>query len=157
MYAILVSARDVACVILDNLVCIINMLIAGNVCFASSLYDVCFTLESFAAMYAGARAGAAAGLRASELAAWLWGDVYFNAKTRRFTKKQPHASAQRSFVEFILEPLYKIFAQVKISLYYISTNVYARLFTGTIGLVIVGNVGTGKTPFTLAIILNTLP
>ncbi|KAL4719058.1 hypothetical protein ACJJTC_015397 [Scirpophaga incertulas] len=79
----------------------------GNVCFASSLYDVCFTLESFAAMYA-----AGGGVRAPDVAAWLWGDVYFNAKTRRFSKKQPHASAQRSFVEFILEPLYKIFAQV---------------------------------------------
>ncbi|KPI95365.1 PREDICTED: 116 kDa U5 small nuclear ribonucleoprotein component [Papilio xuthus] len=82
----------------------------GNVCFASSLYDVCFTLESFAAMYASAHV--TSGLRASDMAAWLWGDVYFNAKTRRFTKKSPHASAQRSFVEFILEPLYKIFAQV---------------------------------------------
>ncbi|XP_050663601.1 116 kDa U5 small nuclear ribonucleoprotein component [Leptidea sinapis] len=81
----------------------------GNVCFASSLYDVCFTLESFAAMYAQAHD---CGLVSSEMAAWLWGDVYFNAKTRRFTKKQPHSSAQRSFVEFILEPLYKIFAQV---------------------------------------------
>ncbi|XP_041973849.1 116 kDa U5 small nuclear ribonucleoprotein component [Aricia agestis] len=84
----------------------------GNVCFASSLYDVCFTLESFAAMYAASARGEGAGLRASDMAAWLWGDVYFNAKTRRFSKKQPHASAQRSFVEFILEPLYKIFAQV---------------------------------------------
>ncbi|KAM3957003.1 116 kDa U5 small nuclear ribonucleoprotein component [Aphomia sociella] len=82
----------------------------GNVCFASSLYDVCFTLESFAAMYASAQQGPA--LRPRDMASWLWGDVYFNAKTRRFTKKQPHASAQRSFVEFILEPLYKIFAQV---------------------------------------------
>ncbi|CAG9575403.1 unnamed protein product [Danaus chrysippus] len=80
----------------------------GNVCFASSLYDVCFTLESFAAMYARTHEG----LRAGEMSRWLWGDMYFNNKTRRFTKKQPHASAQRSFVEFILEPLYKIFAQV---------------------------------------------
>lgn len=84
--------------------------ILGNVCFASSLYDVCFTLESFAAMYANTHS--TSGLRASDMAAWLWGDVYFNAKTRRFSKKQPHSSAQRSFVEFILEPLYKIFAQV---------------------------------------------
>lgn len=79
-------------------------------CFASSLYDVCFSVESFAAMYAAAHP--MSGLRAADMCAWLWGDVYFNAKTRRFTKKQPHASAQRSFVEFILEPLYKIFAQV---------------------------------------------
>ncbi|VVD01523.1 unnamed protein product [Leptidea sinapis] len=70
------------------------MHIISNVCFASSLYDVCFTLESFAAMYAQAHD---CGLVSSEMAAWLWGDVYFNAKTRRFTKKQPHSSAQRSF------------------------------------------------------------
>jgi hypothetical protein len=42
----------------------------------------------------------------------LWGDIYFNSKTRKFTKKPAHGSAQRSFVEFILEPLYKIFAHV---------------------------------------------
>ena len=31
---------------------------------------------------------------------------------KRFTKKAPGSNAQRSFVEFILEPLYKIFAMV---------------------------------------------
>lgn len=31
---------------------------------------------------------------------------------RRFSKKPAHNSAQRSFVEFILEPMYKLFAQV---------------------------------------------
>lgn len=95
----------------------------GNVCFASSLYDVCFTLESFAAMYSAAHPDS--GLRSSDMAAWLWGDVYFNTKSRRFTRRQPHASAQRSFVEFILEPLYKIFAQVcrRVECYvYISTS-----------------------------------
>jgi len=30
---------------------------------------------------------------------------------RTFSRKQPVLDAQRSFVEFILEPLYKIFAQ----------------------------------------------
>ena len=38
--------------------------------------------------------------------------VYFNNKTRKFSTKAPHSSAQRSFVEFILEPMYKIFAQI---------------------------------------------
>lgn len=32
--------------------------------------------------------------------------------SRKFTKKPPHQTAQRSFIEFILEPLYKVFAQV---------------------------------------------
>jgi U5 small nuclear ribonucleoprotein component len=41
----------------------------------------------------------------------LWGDSYFNAKTRKFSKKPVSATQQRTFIEFILEPLYKIFAQ----------------------------------------------
>ena len=80
----------------------------GNVCFASSEYNVCFTLKSFAALYARNYPG----LNANEFAKRLWGDIYFNPKTRKFTKKPPHNTAQRSFIEFILEPLYKIFAQV---------------------------------------------
>jgi len=82
--------------------------ILGNVCFASSQYAVCFTLKSFANIYAQTYDG----ININEFARRLWGDIYFNSKTRRFTKKSPHGSAQRSFVEFILEPLYKIFAQV---------------------------------------------
>lgn len=80
----------------------------GNVCFASSEYNVCFTLKSFASLYARNYPG----LNANEFAKRLWGDIYFNPKTRKFTKKPPHNTAQRSFIEFILEPLYKIFAQV---------------------------------------------
>lgn len=37
---------------------------------------------------------------------------FYTIFSRKFTKKAPHNSAQRSFVEFILEPLYKVFAQV---------------------------------------------
>lgn len=40
------------------------------------------------------------------------GDMYFNSKTRKFSKKAPQPGAARSFVEFILEPLYKVFAQI---------------------------------------------
>ncbi|KDR08844.1 116 kDa U5 small nuclear ribonucleoprotein component [Zootermopsis nevadensis] len=82
--------------------------ILGNVCFASSQYAVCFTLKSFANIYAQTYDG----ININEFSRRLWGDIYFNSKTRKFTKKSPHGSAQRSFVEFILEPLYKIFAQV---------------------------------------------
>ncbi|KAH8009571.1 hypothetical protein HPB51_018264 [Rhipicephalus microplus] len=80
----------------------------GNVCFASSLYSLCFTLRSFACMYSQTFGG----VNVTEFARRLWGDIYFSNKTRKFTKKPPHSSAQRSFVEFILEPLYKLFAQV---------------------------------------------
>ena len=81
----------------------------GNVCFASSKYHICFTLKSFAHLYSETYDGI---INANEFARRLWGDIYFNSKTRKFTKKPPHGSAQRSFIEFILEPMYKIFAQI---------------------------------------------
>jgi U5 small nuclear ribonucleoprotein component len=81
--------------------------ILGNVCFASSLYGFCFTLKSFAKLYADTYEG----VNYQEFARRLWGDMYLN-KSRKFTKKPPHSSAQRTFVEFILEPLYKLLAQV---------------------------------------------
>jgi U5 small nuclear ribonucleoprotein component len=101
----------------------------GNVCFASAQFSVCFTLKSFAKLYSDTYAHVHNGndglklnsiffhfrygsdINDNELARRLWGDIYFNSKTRKFTKKPPHSSAQRSFIEFILEPLYKIFAQ----------------------------------------------
>jgi len=83
--------------------------VKGNVCFASSQYSICFTLKSFASLYAETYGG---NINANELAKRLWGDVYFHNKTRKFTTKPPHGTAQRSFVEFILEPIYKLFAQI---------------------------------------------
>jgi len=82
--------------------------LVGNVCFASSQYGACFTLKSFAQLYSDTYGD----INVKEFARRLWGDIYFNSKTRKFAKKPPHGSAQRSFVEFILEPLYKVFAQV---------------------------------------------
>nr|CAH8870236.1 unnamed protein product [Trichobilharzia regenti] len=80
----------------------------GNVCFASTYYRFCFTLESFAKIYMDTFAN---GMDYKEFAKRLWGDIYFNSKTRRFQKRPPTPSSQRTFVDFILEPLYKIFAQ----------------------------------------------
>ncbi|CAL1526130.1 unnamed protein product [Lymnaea stagnalis] len=80
----------------------------GNVCFASSYYRFCFTLKSFAKIYAETFEG----INEKEFARRLWGDLYFNSKTRKFSKKPATSSSPRSFVEFILEPLYKIFSQI---------------------------------------------
>eukprot|EP00794_Sanderia_malayensis_P011954 gene11954-13191_t len=81
----------------------------GNVCFASSTYRFCFTLQSFAKLYCDSCGG---GIKYVDFAKRLWGDIYFNQKTRKFTKKAPLSTSPRSFVEFILEPMYKLFAQV---------------------------------------------
>lgn len=40
----------------------------------------------------------------------LWGDYYFNSETKKFAKKPPSPLSKRTFVEFILDPIYKIFA-----------------------------------------------
>ncbi|KAA0705850.1 116 kDa U5 small nuclear ribonucleoprotein component [Triplophysa tibetana] len=80
----------------------------GNVCFASSQYSICFTLGSFAKIYADTYGD----IMYTEFSKRLWGDIYFNPKTRKFTKKAPTSNSQRSFVEFVLEPLYKILSQV---------------------------------------------
>lgn len=42
----------------------------------------------------------------------LWGDIYFNQETRKFTRKQADPEQNRTFVHFILEPLYKLYSQV---------------------------------------------
>jgi 116 kDa U5 small nuclear ribonucleoprotein component len=39
---------------------------------------------------------------------FLWGDIFYNFETRKFSKKNNNMEAPRSFVHFILEPFYKI-------------------------------------------------
>lgn len=46
------------------------------------------------------------------LAKRLWGDWYFNQETARFTRNKSTSSAPHSFVQFILEPIYKLYSQV---------------------------------------------
>ena len=42
----------------------------------------------------------------------LWGDIWFNEETRKFTRKPADSEANRTFVHFILEPLYKLYSHV---------------------------------------------
>uniref|UniRef100_A0A8C5IWX5 Elongation factor Tu GTP binding domain containing 2 n=2 Tax=Passeriformes TaxID=9126 RepID=A0A8C5IWX5_JUNHY len=49
----------------------------GNVCFSSSQYSICFTLGSFAKIYADTYGD----INYQEFAKRLWGDIYFNPKT----------------------------------------------------------------------------
>lgn len=80
----------------------------GNVAFASTDMGWCFTLRSFAQMYADEWEG----VETDEFARRLWGDVYFDEATRKFGRKSG-GEAKRSFVHFILEPVYKIYSQVR--------------------------------------------
>jgi len=103
----------------------------GNVLFCSSLFRMMFTLDSYAVLYAETHNNTLdpkqmaktpwgdehfnqdphkKGVDPKKLAKCLWGDVYFNHETGRFQKTPPDADQPRSFVQFVLEPIYKIFA-----------------------------------------------
>lgn len=81
----------------------------GNVAFAAALYGWSFTLQSFASLYVDVQGVT---MDPREFAQRLWGDRYFNPETRTFSKKAPPGGGERTFVQFILEPLYKIYAQI---------------------------------------------
>ncbi|PFH49056.1 hypothetical protein AMATHDRAFT_63987 [Amanita thiersii Skay4041] len=78
----------------------------GNVAFASTDMNWCFTLRSFAQMYADTYGS----LDVKAFANRLWGDIYCN--DGKFTRKQPDTEANRTFVQFILDPLYKLYSHV---------------------------------------------
>ncbi|OLN82861.1 Pre-mRNA-splicing factor cwf10 [Colletotrichum chlorophyti] len=77
----------------------------GNVLFACTDMGWCFTLQSFAKMYTDTYGG----INTEDFAKRLWGDIYFNPESRKFTRKPLETRSSRSFVNFVLEPIYKIF------------------------------------------------
>jgi U5 small nuclear ribonucleoprotein component len=83
----------------------------GNVCFASAQHGWSFTLDSFAQLYVNRHKSCP--FFAVDLGKRLWGDWYLNQQNHSLTKSKPkEGSSARTFVSFILEPLYKIYAQV---------------------------------------------
>lgn len=92
----------------------------GNVLFASSSHKWLFSLHSFAAMYLQRKAGSGKPIAPATLAQKLWGDCFLDCATGRIVRSasegraasgQP-GCAPRSFVHFVLEPIYKVYAQV---------------------------------------------
>lgn len=78
----------------------------GNVAFACSDMNWCFTLPSFTKMYADTYAK----IDVSEFARRLWGDIFFNPSSRKFTRKGLEEGSKRTFVHFVLEPIYKLYS-----------------------------------------------
>lgn len=78
----------------------------GNVCFASGEMGWCFSLKSFAEYYAELYS-----FPANLFAPRLWGDVWY--VEGKFLRKVPaDLEVDRTFVSFILEPIYKIYSHV---------------------------------------------
>jgi len=82
----------------------------GNVCFASSQYGICFTLESVAKLYL--ERNKITSITYGQFASKLWGNNYLDLETSKFVPEPPERSSKRSFVEFVLEPIYKLFRLV---------------------------------------------
>ncbi|EPQ61677.1 Bgt-5198 [Blumeria graminis f. sp. tritici] len=85
----------------------------GNVMFACSGMGWCFTLQSFAKMYSDSypsKCNSSPGINSQEFARRLWGDIFFNPQKRSFTRKAIEEKARRSFVHFVLEPIYKLYS-----------------------------------------------
>lgn len=91
----------------------------GNVAFACTSMRWCFTIQSFAKMYADFYPGAEKTpgfgrtnktIDAAKFALRLWGDIYYNPGSRKFTRKAQEEGSQRSFVHWILEPVYKLYS-----------------------------------------------
>ncbi|KAL7417407.1 P-loop containing nucleoside triphosphate hydrolase protein [Mrakia frigida] len=82
----------------------------GTVAFGSGLHGWAFTLNQFAGRYA-----KKFGVKKESLMLRLWGDNYFNPKTKKWTTKgtaEDGTQLDRAFNMFILDPIYKIFALV---------------------------------------------
>jgi len=82
---------------------------AGNVAFGSCQSGWSFTLPSFAELYADVH-----GLQipARPFAKRLWGNHYYDEGSRTFARQPAASGAPRSFLSFVLEPLYKIYSTV---------------------------------------------
>ena len=86
----------------------------GNVAFSSAQHGWLFTLPSFAQVYLdhGNEHGLGDNLSVEEFAKRLWGDCYLDPSTRRFhrSSRECSTSVDRTFVTYVLQPLYKIYA-----------------------------------------------
>ncbi|KAL9608932.1 MAG: hypothetical protein Q9167_006255 [Letrouitia subvulpina] len=80
----------------------------GNVAFACSSLGWIFTLPSFAKMYV--KKYPEANLDSTWFARRLWGDIFFNPQKRNFSRRGLEERSKRAFVNFILEPVYKLFS-----------------------------------------------
>lgn len=85
----------------------------GNVVFASGEHGWSFSLTQMAQIYLdGHELHPRETVKHTEFAKRLWGDKYFDAETRKFLNAPKGSDHPRSFIEFVLEPVYKIYSQL---------------------------------------------
>ena len=80
----------------------------GSVVFGSATQNWSFSLSSFAEIYSDIYPS----VPSDELAKRFWGDIYYDGRSNSFSRKPPQGGGPRTFVQFVLEPLYKLVTQV---------------------------------------------
>merc|ERR1719288_389904 len=75
----------------------------ASVGFGSGLHGWAFTIKQFSEMYA-----EKFGVPVAKLMSKLWGENFFNPKTKKWAKTKTEDNV-RSFCQFILDPIYKMF------------------------------------------------
>jgi len=75
----------------------------GTVAFGSGLHGWAFTIRQFAVKYA-----KKFGVDKKKMMDRLWGDNFFNPKTKKWTKTGEEG-VERAFNQFILDPIFRIF------------------------------------------------
>merc|ERR1711983_344675 len=75
----------------------------ASVGFGSGLHGWAFTIKQFAELYA-----AKFGVPVDKLMKKLWGENFFNPKTKKWSKQKAEDNV-RSFNMYILDPIYKVF------------------------------------------------
>merc|ERR1712158_189021 len=75
----------------------------GSVGFGSGLHGWAFTLKQFAEMYA-----AKFGVDTDKMMKKLWGESFFNPKTKKWSKEKSDDN-KRSFCMYFLDPIYMVF------------------------------------------------
>eukprot|EP00296_Roombia_truncata_P007524 JP445962.1.p1 GENE.JP445962.1~~JP445962.1.p1 ORF type:complete len:857 (-),score=382.02 JP445962.1:322-2844(-) len=79
----------------------------GTVCFSAGLHGWAFTLTKFARMYA-----KKFGVPEEKMMGRLWGNSFFDASTKKWSKKQVTDDGKvlkRAFVQFVLGPIQQVF------------------------------------------------
>jgi elongation factor 2 len=79
----------------------------GNCGFGSGLHGWAFTLKQFAEMYA-----VKFGIDLEKLMNKLWGENFYNPKTKKWSKSKEDKEFQRAFCMFVLDPIFKMFDAV---------------------------------------------
>ena len=80
---------------------------AGTCAFGSGLHQWAFTLSKFAKIYS-----EKFGISEDKMQEKLWGENYFDAKNKKWVKKPGPDGLQRCFVQFIMDPICKMFDAV---------------------------------------------